>query len=116
MELKIKKKTTLGELEHGSLFFSEDKTTLALKSEYHTGDGASESHIIGSGEMFWGGTKTTKEQLALIVWEVEVVKETKKISQQEQVQYDLTHQLKELRVVANRLGFYDAVDYLKPKE
>lgn len=35
-----------------------------------------------------------------------------KIPQQGQVQYDLTRQLSELRVAANKLGLYDAADYL----
>lgn len=30
-----------------------------------------------------------------------------------QVQYDLERQLRELRVMANRLGLYDAADFLK---
>ena len=34
------------------------------------------------------------------------------ISQQEQAQYDLDKQLRELRVVANKLGLYDAADFL----
>lgn len=72
MKLKLKKKTTLGELPNGSLFLTEDQKTLCLKSEYHVENGASESFIVGSGEMFWGGTKTAKEQLALVVWEVKI--------------------------------------------
>ena len=38
----------------------------------------------------------------------------KRIPQQPQVQYDLTKQLNELRVAANKLGLYDAADYLRP--
>ena len=37
------------------------------------------------------------------------------IPQQPQVQYDLTWQLRELRIAANKLGLYDAADYLRPK-
>lgn len=40
----------------------------------------------------------------------------KLIPQQPQVQYDLKKQLSELRVAANKLGLYDAADYLKPKD
>jgi hypothetical protein len=39
----------------------------------------------------------------------------KEIPQQQQVQYDLTRQLRELRIAANKLGLYDAADYLRPK-
>jgi hypothetical protein len=74
MELKIKQKTTLGDLPNGSLFLSEDKETLGLKSEYKTLGNAIEAHIVGSGEMFWGGTHSNFEQQRLIVWEVELNK------------------------------------------
>lgn len=37
----------------------------------------------------------------------------KKIPQQGQVQYDLQRQLRELRVAANKLGLYDAADFLR---
>ena len=39
----------------------------------------------------------------------------KDIPQQQQVQYDLSRQLRELRIAANKLGLYDAADYLRPK-
>jgi hypothetical protein len=39
----------------------------------------------------------------------------KDIPQQGQVQYDLTQQLRELRIAANKLGLYDAADFLRPK-
>jgi hypothetical protein len=38
------------------------------------------------------------------------------IPQQAQAQYDLTQQLHELRVAANKLGLYDAADFLRPKD
>jgi hypothetical protein len=38
----------------------------------------------------------------------------KEIPQQGQVQYDLQRQLRELRVAANKLGLYDAADFLRP--
>ena len=75
MKLVIKKKTTLGELPNGSLFLSKNKTTLAMKSEYYNKKGASESFIVDSGCMFWGGAHGAKEQLSLVVWEVVVVDE-----------------------------------------
>lgn len=36
----------------------------------------------------------------------------KEIPQQGQVQYDLKQQLRELRIAANKLGLYDAADFL----
>lgn len=75
MKLVIKKKTSLGELPNGSLFLSENKETLAMKSEYYNKTGASESFIVDSGCMFWGGVHGAKEQLALTVWEIDVVDE-----------------------------------------
>ena len=72
MKLKIKKKTTLGKLPHGSLFLSENMSTLGMKSEYYNGKGASESFIVGSGEMFWGGVSSGPAQQALVVFEVKV--------------------------------------------
>jgi hypothetical protein len=44
---------------------------------------------------------------------IDVIKE---IPQQGQVQYDLARQLRELRMAANKLGLYDAADFLRPKE
>ena len=38
----------------------------------------------------------------------------KEIPQQGQVQYDLQRQLRELRFAANKLGLYDAADFLRP--
>lgn len=37
----------------------------------------------------------------------------KNIPQQKQVQYDLNRQLRELRFAANRLGLYDAADFIR---
>ena len=36
------------------------------------------------------------------------------IPQQGQVQYDLQRQLQELRIAANKLGLYDAADFIRP--
>ena len=44
-----------------------------------------------------------------------VLKTIKEIPQQPQVQYDLARQLRELRIAANKLGLYDAADFLRPK-
>jgi len=44
-----------------------------------------------------------------------VDKVIRNIPQQPQVQYDLTTQLRELRRAANKLGLYDAADFLRPK-
>ena len=45
----------------------------------------------------------------------QVLDTIKDIPQQQQVQYDLSRQLRELRIAANKLGLYDAADYLRPK-
>lgn len=44
----------VGELEPGTLFKKND--TYAIKSEYRNTKGTCECYIIGTGEMFWGGT------------------------------------------------------------
>lgn len=44
-----------------------------------------------------------------------IMETIEKIPQQPQVQYDLTRQLRELRIAANKLGLYDAADFLRPK-
>jgi len=56
---------TLLELDPGELF--EFDGTIALKSEYRTEKGAVESYIVGSGEMFWGGTDTAEALNNLLV-------------------------------------------------
>jgi predicted ATP-dependent serine protease len=42
---------------------------------------------------------------------LEAIENTKQLPQ---VQYDLQRQLRELRVMANKLGLYDAADFIKP--
>ncbi len=57
-------KVRLADLEPGKLFrFGE---TVGFKSEYRSG-GAIEAFIVGSGEMFWGGTSTANKQRELMV-------------------------------------------------
>lgn len=68
MNLQIIKKTTLEDLPHGSLFLHGK--TLALKTGYRTESGIIEAHIVGSGEMFCGGTSNPKELALLEVLEV----------------------------------------------
>ena len=70
MKLIKKNQCRLHELPVGSLFL--DGETLAVKSEYHSDNGFIEAYIVGSGEAFWGGAKTPKEQAELMVTEVEV--------------------------------------------
>lgn len=71
MKLKVKKRLiSLEDLPMGSLFMHND--TLALKSEYRTSTGAVEATIVGSGEMFWGGTSSSTDQTQLLVREVKV--------------------------------------------
>ena len=60
------KKVTLDELLPGTIFaFGDD--SVAVKSEYRCANGLIEAFIIDSGEQFWGGAKTAKEQNALMV-------------------------------------------------
>jgi len=70
MKLIIKNKIRLDDLKSGSLFMTSDMKCLALKSEYRTEQGAIEAHIVGSGEMFWGGTHNSKDQWNIEVFEV----------------------------------------------
>lgn len=79
MKLKVKKKPVkLSELKVGSLFMTPDMECLALKSEYRTDKGAIEAFIVGSGEMFWGGTSDPRVQRNLDVLEVKIIEEPKK--------------------------------------
>ena len=79
MRLIKRGKTTLENLKKGCLFLSG--TTLCLKSEYTysssttPSNGAIEAYIVGSGEMFWGGTNNAYDQRKLIVTEVEFIYE-----------------------------------------
>jgi hypothetical protein len=41
---------------------------------------------------------------------IDVINKTEQLPQ---VQYDLARQLRELRMMANKLGLYDAADFLK---
>ena len=52
--MKLGKAVALKDLPPGSIF--KFRETYAVKSEYFTDKGAVECVIIGSGEMFWGGT------------------------------------------------------------
>ena len=65
-------KVTLDELLCGTLFaFGDD--CIAVKSEYRCNNGLIEAFIIDSGEQFWGGAHTAKEQNALMVQPLEIV-------------------------------------------
>lgn len=65
-------KCTLDELPCGTLFsFGDD--CIAVKSEYRCNNGLIEAFIIDSGEQFWGGAKTAKEQNELMVQPLEIV-------------------------------------------
>lgn len=63
---------TIGNLANGSLFMHGD--TIALKSEYRTDNGACECHIVGSGEMFWGGAKSAEELNKIYVTPIMITK------------------------------------------
>ena len=65
-------KCTLDELPCGTLFaFGDD--CIAVKSEYRCNNGLIEAFIIDSGEQFWGGAHTAKEQNELMVQHLEIV-------------------------------------------
>lgn len=66
------KQVTLDELEPGTIFaFGDD--CFAVKSEYRCSNGLIEAFIIDSGEQFWGGAKTAKEQNSLMVQPLAIV-------------------------------------------
>jgi len=71
--VKVKRKCRLKNLPAGAFFTTEDESCIAFKSEYHTHKGAVEAFIHGSGEMFWGGTSSSKEQRELLVYELKLV-------------------------------------------
>lgn len=53
----------LGDLPVGSLFVDRTTGCIAVLSEY----GNCEAYIVGSGELFWGGTTTPEERRTLMV-------------------------------------------------
>jgi hypothetical protein len=59
-------KISLEELPVGSLFDYMGRT-IGLKTEYRSEGGAIEAFIVGSGEMFWGGTDNAEDQGKLLV-------------------------------------------------
>ena len=71
-------------------------------------DSPVETVIIGDA----GAGKTTLVDSFTGTGESHVQRVIKKISQQPQVQYSLQRQLHELKTAANKLGLYDAADYL----
>lgn len=65
------KPMTLNELPVGTLFmYGSD--CIAIKSEYRADNGLIEAYILGSGELFWGGASTVKEQSELLVQPLEI--------------------------------------------
>lgn len=65
-------KISLYDLPFGTMFaFGDD--CIAVKSEYTVGNGLIEAFILGSGEQFWGGAKTAKEQNELMVQPLDIV-------------------------------------------
>lgn len=52
----------LGDLEPGHLFTDEERSYVALKSEYMR-DGQPECYLLGSGEAFWGPAEKRGEPL-----------------------------------------------------
>ena len=73
MELvKRSKKIRVCDLQSGDLFTLDNLKTIAVKSEYRTREGVCECYIIGSGEMFWGGTSTADDLNNLLVYRVDI--------------------------------------------
>lgn len=58
-------KVTLDECPIG-LFFSADGE-LCLKTEYGSNEGRIDAYIVSSGEFFWGGAGSVKEQRSVMV-------------------------------------------------
>lgn len=67
------------------------------------------------GEKFFFNPPKDDEGAYVVAESTHVIDTIKKIPQQPQVQYDLHRQIKELREAANKLGLYDAADFLKNK-
>lgn len=61
----------LYQVQAGLLFMY--KETIALKTEYRTEQGAIKAYILGTGEFFWGGTRTAEEQCKLLVKVVNIL-------------------------------------------
>ena len=59
-------------------------------------------------------TKTTNIDLGSNSKNLTLLETIENTKQLPQVQYDLQRQLRELRVMANKLGLYDAADFIKP--
>lgn len=70
MELRLSRKTKLKNVKAGALFLHNN--TLVLKTEYKSDSGAIEAFIVGSGEMFWGGTTNPLDQYEIEVFELEL--------------------------------------------
>jgi hypothetical protein len=69
-KISIAKKDNFEDKEATKEIYTSE--VLNLKTEYRTESGAIEAHIVGSGEMFWGGTNTPKEQINLEIIELEI--------------------------------------------
>ncbi len=63
------KEITLGLLTPGSLFSFNN--TFAIKSDYRGVSGSCECYVLGTGDMFWGGTNDTKSLNNLVVTEIQ---------------------------------------------
>jgi hypothetical protein len=76
MKLIVKKLKTvrLENLEPGKLFMTTDMKCLALKTDYRNAKGAVEAYIVGSGDVFWGGTSDPRVLNNLDVLEVKIKK------------------------------------------
>ena len=117
-------KCTLDELPCGTIFaFGDD--CIAVKSEYRCSNGLIEAFIINSGEQFWGGVHTAKEQNELMVQPLEIeevdavevvhgrwedVKETSLYVPD--MKYTVTHTAETCSACKVRIGFIGSKLYL----
>lgn len=86
--IKFNSPQKLEDLPSGSLFIH--KNSVCLKTEYKNNNGTIDAFIIGSGEMFWGGAKTSEEQAKIEVLPIEIdFKELLKISAKESIKNTL---------------------------
>lgn len=93
----------LGELEPGTLFKRGE--TYGFKSEYRTDKGICECFIVGSGEMFWGGTGNPN---ALKVEPIDfdlLINQAKKVKDLQHELLQAINQIHELNAFKNHAEF-----------
>jgi hypothetical protein len=103
---------TLLELDPGELF--EFDGTIALKSEYRTEKGAVESYIVGSGEMFWGGTDTAEALNNLLVKRISLHSPAERIEESDAV--DFGEWILSEKIISRDTNWFDAGKHHTTKE